>query len=304
MDAYVVVATKGRAKECSTLLDFLAQQTVRPKAVVIVGVDLSDTSGISDHPYFRMLGVEVLQAKSAGLPAQRNVGVEHLLANQSSADAYFVAFFDDDYRPEARWIESMRDVFTEHEEISAVTGQVLADGIKGPGISEAEALLYLNGELPPMKCWAQGESIRPVDSLYGCNMAIRDIVFTTGRFDERLPLYAWQEDRDFTSVAVQFGAVVYHPSPRGVHLGAKSARTSGTRMGYSQIANMVYLRHKRSVTLTVCTKFIFKALVANTIKSFTKHPYIDYRGRLRGNFVAIGDALLGRMKPERILSLK
>lgn len=304
MDAYIIVATKGRAKECGTLLDFLAKQTVRPKAVVFIGVDASDTDGISRHPEFHALGGEVLHSERASSAIQRNVGIDHLIAKRTLSENWFMAFFDDDYRPDVRWIESARDVFSANANIAALTGQVLADGIMGPGISEADAASYIEGTLMPMKCWAQGETVRPVDSVYGCNMAARDVVFTKARFDERLPLYAWQEDRDFTSIALQFGEVIYHPAPRGVHLGAKSARTSGKRMGYSQIANMVYLRQKGSVTFRVCTKFLFKALAANTVKSITNNPYVDYRGRLRGNLVAIGDAILGRMKPERILSLK
>ncbi len=304
MDVHIIVATKGRPNECYRLLDLLATQTLSPTSVTFVGVDDSDTTGLSEHPSFEVLGGHVLFAKKAGLPVQRNAGVEHILDRFAGDRESFCVFFDDDFRPDENWLSNAEQVFQDNEEVVALTGQVLADGIKGAGISEGDASLFLSGELAPEKCWAQGDRPRAVDSLYGCNMAVRSLIFSKARFDERLPLYAWQEDRDFTSAARSFGRAIYHPSPRGVHLGAKSARNSGLKMGYSQIANMVYLRAKGSVSTRVCAKFLAKALLANTVKSVAQHPYIDYRGRLLGNMVAISDAARGRLQPERILSLK
>jgi hypothetical protein len=45
-----------------------------------------------------------------------------------------------------------------------------------------------------------------------------------------------------------FGTVVRITSARGVHLGAKLGRGSGVRLGYSQVANPLYVAHKRVTT--------------------------------------------------------
>jgi GT2 family glycosyltransferase len=64
-------------------------------------------------------------------------------------------------------------------------------------------------------------------------------------FDERLPLYGWQEDVDLSRRLAAFGTVVKVPAARGVHLSVKLGRNSGVRLGYSQIANPLYLSFKR-----------------------------------------------------------
>lgn len=303
MRPYVVIATKGRAKECYTLIDYLADQSVLPQKTVFVGVEDSDIAGLDEHPKLAKIGGRILKAAKAGSSVQRNTGIDLIMPDAGSDRDWFIAFFDDDFRPDRDWLASAASVLAENSNLAAITGQVLADGIKGPGISESEAKKHISGELSPIPCWAQGNEMRELESLYGCNMAVRGSVFERARFDERLPLYAWQEDRDFSYYARAFGIIAYHPAPRGVHLGTKSGRTSGLRLGYSQIANIVYLREKGSISAGVCFKFLSKSLLSNTLKSLRNNKFIDYRGRLKGNFLAIRDGLRGQMEPERILSL-
>ena len=69
---------------------------------------------------------------------------------------------------------------------------------------------------------------------YGCNMSIRASLIGRQRFDERLPLYGWQEDIDFTSRFRAQGRVVSAKSLYGVHLATKAGRQSGLRLALSQ----------------------------------------------------------------------
>lgn len=303
MDGFVIIATKGRAVETYNLIDFLARQTLLPKRLIFVGTEASDVENLDQHPEFEKLNGEVLISDKPGLPIQRNVGLDALMAHVSRDEPWFVAFFDDDYRPAEGWMEAVRKIFVADDNIVGVTGQVIADGIHGPGITEEDALAYLAGDLPPGKCWAQGDEPRDTDSAYGCNMAFRDNVSTDLRFDEALPLYAWQEDRDYTGQAFAYGRVIYHPAPLGVHLGVKGGRNSGKKMGYSQIANPIYMRKKGTMTRMVCLRFLFRALAANVVKSFRPNMVFDYKGRFVGNMIALRDMLTGRLKPLRILEL-
>ena len=67
----------------------------------------------------------------------------------------------------------------------------------------------------------------------------------TLRFDEGLPLYGWQEDIDFAArVARQGGALARTDAFAGVHCGVKTARSRGLPIGYSQVANPLYLVRK------------------------------------------------------------
>ena len=64
------------------------------------------------------------------------------------------------------------------------------------------------------------------------------------RFDDNLPLYGWLEDIDFARSIAPYGRVVKSMLLRGVHLGVKRGRTSGVKLGYSQIANPLYMLRK------------------------------------------------------------
>jgi hypothetical protein len=74
-------------------------------------------------------------------------------------------------------------------------------------------------------------------------------------------------------------------------------------LGYSQIANPVHFLRKGTVDVLPLAKLMTRNILANIIKSVRPEPWIDRRGRLRGNLVAIGDLLRGRCRPGRILEL-
>ena len=89
----------------------------------------------------------------------------------------------------------------------------------------------------------------------------------------------------------------------GIHLGTKHGRTSGVRFGYSQIVNPIYLVNKGTMSLQHCMQLIAKNIVMNLIKSIHPENYIDRRGRLKGNCIALKDCAIGRVDPMRIISL-
>ncbi len=303
MDAFVIIATKGRPEETRRLLFFLEKQSIKPKGVVFVGTEPDDLDGLEAMSAFAALDCRVCYAERPGLTLQRNIGLDLLPQEWAGDEPWFVSFFDDDFRPADDWLEQVRDAFVADDNIAGVTGQVLADGIHGAGLSEDDAVAYLEGRKPPGRSWAQGDKPRSAFSVYGCNMAFRDRVARAARFDEQLPLYAWQEDRDYTGQARAYGDVIYHPAPKGVHLGVKGGRTSGARMGYSQIANPIYLAAKGTMQPKHCRRFLWRAVAANLVKSLGKNPYVDYRGRLSGNFAALASIIRGDLHPSRILEL-
>lgn len=298
MDLFVVVATKGRAADCRDLLSWLAAQTLTPARVVFVGASPDDLRGIDEHEFATTGRVSTLVAERAGLPLQRNEGIRALGA---PARPYAVLFLDDDFRPARDYLEQCARFFSENLGAVGVTGCVLADGVRGPALHDADARAYTDGERAPQKHWASGSQVRRIECVYGCNMAFRDVVIESCRFDETLPLYAWQEDQDYTSQAARFGEVFYVPSCRGVHLGSKGGRSSGVRLGYSQIANPIYLMQKGTMSRRKGVRFLLRALASNSLRSLWPHPLVDYPGRLAGNARAVLDLSLGRCHPTRVL---
>lgn len=305
MDPYVVLATKGRPAIVLTALDWLAKQSQPPRAVFIVGTEDKDVLGYEQAVRDRPFAVHVVLSPRVGLCAQRNYGIEQLAmaTGPQPERPYFVVFLDDDFRPHRDWLRECQRAMLADERVVGVSGMVLADGINNAGLSEDDAEAYVEGRLPPMKHWASGDEEREIECTYGCNMAFRDRVIELCRFDENLPLYGWQEDRDFSARARAFGQLRHVPGCKGVHMGVKSGRISGRRFGYSQIANAWYLWRKGTMPSRIGIRFASRHLLANGIKGLWTSPLVDYRGRLAGNLIAFVDLARGRCHPMRAVEL-
>jgi GT2 family glycosyltransferase len=288
----VVVATRSRPEDVRTLLLSLAKSSSMPEQAIIVGVDAGDWQGV--ERLVLPFPVVTLVSPEPGLPRQRNVAVAHLLAGNRNGRKDVVAFFDDDFVPHSRWIEQVLMVLRD-QTIVGVTGTVLRDGAKTEAVPTGDAVRLVEQ-------WSGGNGgLVGVSSLYGCNMAVRASVFLQARFDERLPLYGWLEDLDFSGAIARQGRLVRAANCVGVHRGAKAARVSGRRYGYSQVANPLYLAYKGTCPIPKAGLFVARALASNLLRSTRQHPVFDYRGRLRGNLRAIVDLVRGQMRPERIL---
>lgn len=305
MRAMVVIATSGRPDSVATLLHALSGQTLPPSAIVVVGASEADITGVRRHPLVNAGVASLHVSPLRGLTRQRNLGLDHLrtVCGLTEARDAFVAFFDDDFRPDSRWLEAAATRFDRAPDVVALTGRVLADGVNGVQLSDADAEAYLYGGRAPEPHWSDRPALSSVKSCYGCNMAFVGPVAHARRFDEHLPLYGWQEDRDYTGQALAYGQAVIEPACRGVHLGLKAARTSGDKFGYSQIVNPVHIAMRGNMSWARAAWFLGRAVIANTIRSIRRHALFDYRGRLRGNLIALADLARLRCTPQRILTL-
>jgi GT2 family glycosyltransferase len=288
----VGIPTVGRASILRETLLELTRQTRRADRVIVCGTSASDLEGAMDaYP-----GVAVMLSQP-GASRQRNV----VLAAAGEAD--IVMFFDDDFLPDPGYLEAIERHMGGDTRIVVATGLVLADGIGGPGLSAADGRSALTGAKP---CPRQDDGVEAAFSGYGCNMAVRLAPMRAHdlRFDERLPLYSWQEDVDLSRRLAAFGDVVRIKSARGVHLGVKRGRGSGIRLGYSQVANPLYLAGKRcGYPFGRAVQHVARNMAMNLARAGWPEPYVDRRGRLRGNLLALRDLLRGRMTPERVLEL-
>ena len=297
----VVVATRGRPAESAALLRELEQQEMKPTLTVVVGASFSD---LPERDRRASLSTLRVVCRQPGLTRQRNRGLAALMhAGFLIRPTHFVAFFDDDFRPANDWLSAASAAFAQDSSLAALTGCVLADGVRGEAISEAHVKAYLDGSRAARAHWSNATDSRAVESLYGCNMAFTTAVAAACNFDDDLPLYGWQEDCDFTGQARRIGDTRIEPACRGVHLGVKSARTSGLRLGYSQIANPLHIANRGNMTRKRMLRFALQAVIANVAKSLLPVQRVDYRGRLRGNLLAVWDAVRGRSSPGRILTL-
>ena len=305
MKPFVIIATKGRAKETRVLLDYLLAQSLMPHFVVVVGSEQSDIEGLDTHPFIEQKKGQLVISK-AGLCVQRNAGIEALLTQPELAvtQDWFVAFFDDDFRPASNWMAEAQQYFVQNTDVVGITGHVLADGINLEfGIPEEDAQRYLTKELSPLHHWSNSEHPVSLYGLYGCNMAYAGKIMQHNRFDENLPMYAWQEDYDFANRALKYGSLHLSPICKGVHLGTSNGRTSGVRFGYSQIANPIYLVRKGSMPWRVAAKLMSKNLASNSFKTVTGVRIKDFPGRLKGNMRAILHLITGKLNPLKALDI-
>jgi hypothetical protein len=138
-------------------------------------------------------------------------------------------------------------------------------------------------------------------------MFVRTDVLQTERFDERLPLYGWLEDRDFLHRCAKHGKIVRNQGALVAHLATRSGRTSDVRLGYSKIANPWYLWKKSVITSLpeLMVRYLMKTTFANIIRAIMpkQSQTADYRKRLKGNFMAYRDLILFRIDPQNILKI-
>lgn len=302
----VGIATIGRPQVTHRTVRFLKNQTRAPDGIVVCAPREADVTGLDGEP-----GVRIVLGPH-GLPRQRNAILDAL------TDFDVVVFFDDDFLPQADYLAEIERAHLAEPGLAMTTGLVLADGILGPGLTfeAAEALLGgadgagAPGAAQPVPDKPVSDKPSPdkhahpeVHNGYGCNMSV-DLRLARRhaiRFDENLPLYAWWEDVDFSRRLARHGRIVHVRAARGIHLGVKSGRQSGVRLGYSQVANPLYLMRKGSCEPNRVAAQIARNVLANVAKSLWPEAYVDRRGRVRGNLRAMADLVRGRLSPVRIL---
>ncbi|WP_140986287.1 glycosyltransferase family 2 protein [Asticcacaulis tiandongensis] len=292
LNIVIGIATAGRREVLTDTISSLNNQTRMANTLLVCPAQLDDI----DEDALRLYrGPSQVLYGPRGLPAQRNTIM-------AATDADLIIFFDDDFLPAPDFLAETEALFEKDPSIVIATGEVAADGICGPGLSHNEALNIIQN-LPPQTA---DHILSDTYNGYGCNMVIRMApVRQNGQcFDENLPLYAWLEDVDFSRQLAPAGRIVKSSRLRGVHMGTKrSGRTPGRKLGYSQIANPLYMMRKGTLRPTIGYKHMAKNIAANLARSLKPEPWVDRKGRLSGNLLAIKDWIRGTIRPDNILKL-
>ncbi|WP_421848364.1 glycosyltransferase family 2 protein [Novosphingobium sp.] len=282
---HIVIATVGRPALLRETVDLIARQTRRHDGVLIVAPAREDfgTAGES------VVRPEIVLSPK-GLCRQRNRALDVL---QGRADV--VLFLDDDFVMAPDYCAAIEMLFASDPGIAGITGNLVADGVRHGGFTADEALALIDRDAPMLD-----PAVIPREALYGCNMALRMAHMRGLRFDEALPLYGWQEDIDLTMQLARRGRLISSGLVTGVHLGVRGGRTSGRRLGYSQVANIVYLLRKGTIPRWLAKRLFWRNLAANLVRAPFPEPHIDRAGRLAGNLRALADLALGRIDPRKI----
>jgi hypothetical protein len=284
------IATTGRRDIVAQTIAHLGAQKDLPDCVILSIADPQDVDTASLPPTpFRL---EVLTGPK-GSCVQRNAILDAV------GPQGIILFLDDDFLIADGYVSALRQLFDTLADVVVATGHLLADGIHGQGFSHEQGREIL-AQAPVPKSGVQEEY-----SAYGCNMAIRASVLADHpeRFDEAMPLYGWLEDMDLTRRLARHGRILRSEALTGVHLGTRTGRAPGVNLGYSQVANPIYLIRKGTVRPAVVLRIMARNIAANLLRSLRPEPWIDRRGRLRGNMLALADLARGRCAPGRVLQL-
>lgn len=286
---FVVIATIGRPEVVCDTVTWLERQTRRADGVVVASVSPKDVAGLDTLP-----NPPEIVFSGKGLCTQRNRALDALAGR-----ADLIVFFDDDFVPAHDYLAEIEADFLRDPHLVGATGRLIADGIHNEGYTFSEAVRLVEEDRSPSV-----PTDCPIESLYGCNMTIRLVAAEGLRFDEALPLYGWLEDVDFTYRLRQRGRLTRSQRYAGVHMGVKGGRTSGRKLGYSQIANPTYLLKKKTVPPSLAWQLMGQNLLSNVVRSLRPEQHIDRRGRLMGNLAAIADLMRRRVDPRRILDMR
>ncbi|MEX5729682.1 GT2 family glycosyltransferase [Rhodovulum iodosum] len=286
------IASTGRERILADCLAHIALQDRLPD-LVILSLGAPEDAPANGYDALPFPVREVIGPK--GLTRQRNRVLDALEPGD------ILLFLDDDFLMAPDYLRQTLRLYEEHPDIVMLTGTVVADGINGPGFSFEDGLKLLADAARPA-----GDGLTDTYNGYGCNMSLRaDPVISLGlRFDERLPFYGWLEDVDFGRLLARHGRIVRAEALVGVHLGTKTGRGTGLLLGYSQIANPLYLIGKGTMRRDRALRMMRRNVTANLAKALWPEPWVDRVGRLRGNLLALGDLVRGRIAPERVLDLR
>src|SRR5882724_3334116 len=200
----IVVASFGRPLILAQFLSMVECQSRQPDQIVL--------SVVSEHDLPKLDGFNLpikLIFGDPGSCVQRNRGIDHL---QQHTD--IVLFLDDDFWMSTSYLEVLSLIFSDPG-IVCVTGYVLADGATTPGFSPADAEQMLSRHEASLTA-NNRFTVREKPDAYGCNMAFRSVSLNGIRFDERLPLYGWQEDVDFSAQTKAAGRIIWTDALWGV----------------------------------------------------------------------------------------
>ena len=276
----MIIPSVGRAEVLGETLNRIKYQTRPPAQVLLVVCEPSDVP--EDIPE----SVTVVFSEK-GITAQRNKGIAN-----THDDIDYLLFTDDDAFIHPEYIERLERLFDEDSSIAGLTGTVIKDG----NVS-AEAA---DGLLGRYVCPPAGDGTVPCESLYGCNFGVRKSTIGQLRFDERLVLYGWLEDEDFSFNLGKLGDLRKSAELGCVHLMYPSGgRANHVRFGFSQVMNPYYLciKNKRSFFGMMKSHWL-KGVPANLFGAVFGPERVRRIGRLHGNLIAFGAIVRGRIDPE------
>lgn len=235
-------------------------------------------------------GMELLIAPP-GLCAQRNAALRTIRDREG-----VIFFFDDDVEIETHYAEKMLQLFQQRPEVSLASGINLGSGTRPGSLTRESARELIKARLAA----SVTSGVRPARTGMGSRLAFRASLLGSVQFDERLPLYGYLEDYDFSLQCRKFGDVVVNEECLMVHIETAAGRIGTRPRGYSEIVNPIYIYRKKMGAEFGRT---VAGALKRTLRNFLRCTDLNGRRQLEGNLIAWGRVIAGKTDPEYMLKL-
>ena len=229
----VVIATYGRPKSLSKVLESLRTQTLRPDRVVIV--DATPNATIDNPPFLQTksdLKIDYLVSGIGSLPAQKNLGIDFLKKNW---DGDYVQILDDDTQPQPNFLELLSKTLKTQGDYVGVSGFFASDkpGFvtsvweKKTGIARVKQTIFavfgLDSRFPAIVTRGGVGTFSDLSASFADSQWLhgpamwRYTIFDVVKYDPSLPGSALCEDLDFSLRALKHGNLATVGSARIDH---------------------------------------------------------------------------------------
>jgi GT2 family glycosyltransferase len=198
----VIVCTRDRPRQLAHTLDALQCERAAIDELVVVDQ--------SAEPLAAQDGVTVIRDGGRGLSRARNLA----LARTSAA---WLAFVDDDCRPQPGWGAALREEIAAHPDVAMICPRVDAGPLPGGDYLEVTTFPVARAAL------RRGRRTHPARLGFGvCCVVRRDVAERLGGWDERLGPgaagFPAADDMDFNYRVLRSGGAAWvTPRPRAVH---------------------------------------------------------------------------------------
>jgi len=261
----VIIPTRNRPEELSTLLTCLSEQTVRPREIIVI--DDSDDSKTEqlvreNAGELRIKRITLSYARNENeksLTIARNLGV-------SLAKFEIIMFLDDDVELYNNYLEEVLKVYARNPAAVGVQGYFKTG--RNNSLSNAmHKVFYLSQSVQnKWQILPSGQEVFPIPltktidcpRLSGANHSYRKQVFKLLSFDETLKGYGFGEDKDFSyRVSKKYPKGLYcTPNAKLIHKESTKARLPRKSQLYMESVNDLYFFYK-NIPQTLSNKAIY-----------------------------------------------
>jgi len=257
----IIVPTYNRPDSIVAMFDSVLNQTLKPNKIAIVDAGSQSADYDKYRPLFQNHNIKFSLIRSIpGLTYQRNLGLKEL-------ENDIALFLDDDVVLDSNYVSSMMSMFENDNDmkIGGITGKITNMSVTISPLSLIFRKVFFMSRVKDGSLLSSGfptaidyksQGISKVESLSGCNMAYRSIVFETDKFDENLSRYAYMEDIDFSYRISKRYDLIYIPEAQVAHNMAPQERLKD----FERYRMLVHHHH-----------YLFKKNVSSRFKYWMAH---------------------------------